>query len=70
MSLSTQVFNLILEKYYLSVAPVKSITRKESLFNIIVLLTAKSTLISKLKKKLQNRCKATKHMTRQSHSQR
>ena len=51
MSLSTQVFNLILEKYYLSVAPVKSITRKESLFNIIVLLTAKSTLIDKLKKK-------------------
>ena len=51
MSLSTQVFNLILEKYYLSVAPVKSITRKESLFNIIVLLTTKSTLIDKLKKK-------------------
>ena len=43
MSLSTQVFNLILEKYYLSVAPVKSITQKESLFNIIVLLTAKSS---------------------------
>ena len=51
MSLSTQVFNLILEKYYLSVAPVKSITRKESLFNIIVLLTAKKYIDQQIKKK-------------------
>ena len=51
MSLSTQVFNLILEKYYLSVAPVKSITRKELLFNIIVLLTAKKYIDQQIKKK-------------------
>ena len=51
MSLSTQVFNLILEKYYLSVALVKSITRKESLFNIIVLLTAKKYIDQQIKKK-------------------